>query len=160
VHSGHRPIQKVHRKISKAVACVAVLSPDNSPILVKKYCDDVDDLVIDTHLFCSLDYFDAQMQQRKTTGKAVDRFIGNLPPSENRLQTWGYRANLAYKIVVLTLATTNVPETAIRGLCEKLKEILFDCIMDPFYVPFSTINTKSALQRVADAVQAVALPQV
>jgi hypothetical protein len=146
--------------MSKTIACVAVLAPDNSPILVKKYWDEVDDLVIDTLLFCSLDYFDAQMQQRKATGKAVDRFIGNLPPSDSRLQTWGYRANLGYKIVVLTPATANAPESLIRGLCEKLKEMLFDCIMDPFYVPFSTIEAKAALQKVADAVQAVVIPQV
>jgi hypothetical protein len=145
---------------SGVIGCVAVLGPDNSPILVYKPMSENQDFEMDTIVFCSLDHFESQAQQRRGTLRPSDRLIGPLPLTESRFQTWGYRASLGYKIVVLALGAVGLTDAPIRQLCDRVKDALFDCVMDPFYVPFSSIESEPTLQRVKDSVAAVPPPQV
>jgi hypothetical protein len=145
---------------SGAIGCVAVLGPDNSPILIYKPMSEMQDFEMDTILFCSLDHFEHQATQRRGTLRPSDRVIGPLPLAESRFQTWGYRATLGYKIVVLALTSVNLAESVIRQLCDRVKDALFDSVMDPFYAPFSSIESEATLQKVKDGIAAVPLPQI
>jgi hypothetical protein len=114
-------------------------------------------------IFCALDAFDQQAGQRKSTIRGTDRFFGPIQPAEgqrDRFQVWGYRANLGYKIVVLTIAQPPVSESAVRGLCEKVKDGLFDRVLDPFYRPFSPLDSPALLAKVNKEADAIQQPQV
>jgi hypothetical protein len=145
---------------TRAIGCVEILGPDNSPILIYKAMNESQDFEMDTIVFCSLDHFEGHAQQRRATLRASDRLIGPLPLPESRFQTWGYRASLGYKIVVLALAAVGLTDAPIRQLCDRVKDALFDCIMDPFYAPFSSIESEPTLQKIKESADAVPLPQV
>jgi len=134
----------------KLVACVAVVGPDGTPLLVRKYCDEVQDLEIDALLFCSLDHFDPPVSGTPKKAARPDGFLGNVNTSD-RFQIWGYRAPLRYKIIILTYHCSSVQESPMRALCEKVRDILFDALMDPFYTPFAMIDAAHATRRVDDA---------
>jgi hypothetical protein len=85
-------------------------------------------------IFCCLDFFDPPGVVRKPSSKSTDRFLRNIQTSD-RLQIWGYRAGLGYKIVILTLHIVSFQESAMQPLCEAVRDILFDAIMDPFPSP-------------------------
>jgi hypothetical protein len=133
--------------MAQQIACIAVIGPDNNPLIIQKYCEETQELEIDTCLFCSLDYFDGQ-PMRKTSSK-LDRFLGSIQTSD-RFQIWGYRAALGYKIIILTFHTTSLQDTTIRTLCEKTKDVLFDALMDPFYAPFSIIESPAVIAKIDD----------
>jgi hypothetical protein len=125
------------------VACIGIIGPDNNPLLIQKNCQEAQDLEIDTLLFCCLDYFEVQGGGHKST-KPPDRFLGNIQTSD-RFQIWGYRASLGYKIIILTSHTATFSDGVVRRLCEDVKDILFDAILDPFYIPFSVIESEAVL---------------
>jgi hypothetical protein len=138
------------------VACVGIIGPDNNPLLIQKSCAEGQHVEIDTLLFCSLDYFEAPSAGKKAP-KAVDRFLGNIQTSD-RFQIWGYRAPLGYKIVVLTWHTATFPDVAVRRLCEEIKDVLFDALLDPFYVPFAAIESAGVVAKIAAASAALRAP--
>jgi hypothetical protein len=125
---------------------VGIIGPDNNPLLIKKTCHEAQSLEIDTLLFCCLDYFEMQAPSRRAS-KPPERFLGNIQTSD-RFQIWGYRANLGYKIIILTTHTASFQESAVRRLCESVKDILFDAILDPFYVPFSVIESEGVMSKI------------
>ena len=125
------------------IACVAIIGPDCNPLLVRRYTSEKQEQEIDTLLFCTLDYFDQK-------SKSPPGFLGNLQTSD-RFQIWGYRTNLSYKIVVFSFHNANVKEDEMRTLCEKVKKILSQIFMDPFYQPFSPIKS----QRICEQIDAL-----
>lgn len=129
------------------VACIAVIGPDSNPILIEKFCDEKKEHEIDTILFCALDFFD-QPNQRKSL-KSSDRYLGNMQTSD-RFQTWGYRCGLGYKIIVLTFHIVNSQDNVMRGLCERVKDVLFSALTNPFYEPFSMIDSPIAVAKIAE----------
>lgn len=132
------------------IACISIIGPDNKPLLIEKYCQENDELEIDTLLFCSLDYFEQINQpNRKPALKANERFLGNIQTSD-RFQIWGYKAGLGYKIVILTSSQSSVQEVVMKSLCEKIKDILIDSFMDPFYQPFAMIESEAVIQKIGD----------
>ena len=128
------------------VACIAVVGPDNNPILIRKYCDEQQEMELDSLLFCSLDHFDPQSNQKKSGSK--ERFFSI--STSDRFQIWGYRAALQYKIIVLTLNGANIQDAAMKSICEKTRDVLFDAIMDPFYSPFAMIEAGDVVKRIDD----------
>jgi hypothetical protein len=136
-------------KTGNQVQCIAVIGPDNTPILVQKYCEENQEFEIDTLLFCSLDYFDRQLPQARPMPRLSggSNFLGNVQTSD-RFQIWGYRAPLSYKIVILTSHLSNPQDGPVKALCENVKTVLFDCMMDPFYTPFSVIEARNVLARI------------
>ncbi|KAH0793440.1 trafficking protein particle complex subunit 2-like protein [Histomonas meleagridis] len=138
------------------VACVAIIGPDGNPLLIEKKCEEKQEHEIDSLLFCSLDFFD-QPTQRKIP-KLSDRYLGNIQTSE-RFQIWGYKAGLGYKIIVLTFHVVNLQDNFMKSVCEKIKDVLFDAILDPFYTPFSMIESPSALSRINEIAATVQAPQ-
>jgi hypothetical protein len=137
--------------MTEEIACISVIGPDNNPLVIQKYCKETQDLEIDTWLFCSLDYFDGQVV-RKTA--KPERFLGNIQTSD-RFQVWGYKAGLGYKIIILTFHMALLQDLGVRTLCEKVRDILFDSLMDPFYVPFSMIDSAAVLRKIDDLGRAV-----
>jgi hypothetical protein len=103
----------------------------------------------DTLLFCSLDHFEVQASARKST-KPPDRFPGALQGSD-RFQIWGYRASLGYKIVILTSRMPTFLDSAVRRICEEVRDILFDALLDPFYIPFSMIESEAIIAKITAA---------
>jgi hypothetical protein len=139
------------------VACVGIIGPDNNPMLIQKTCPENEELEIDTLLFCCLDFFDPPGAARKPSSKSSDRFLGNIQTSD-RFQIWGYRAGLGYKIVILTLHIVSFQDSAIRPLCEAVRDILFDAVMDPFYVPFAVIDAPGVMDRILAVTQSLRPP--
>lgn len=141
------------------VACVAVIGPDDNPLLFRKYCDENHEFEIDSLIFCALDHFDGPAgggQRAATTRGAVGSFIGNISMSD-RFQIWGYRAALKYKIIVLTFHLMSIEESSIRAMCENVRDIMFDAITDPFYIPFSMMEQPHIRQKIDNAAEAIRL---
>jgi hypothetical protein len=136
-----------------SVACVGIIGPDNNPLLIQKSSPESQHVEIDTLLFCSLDYFDSPPVGKKVP-KTIDRFLGNIQTSD-RFQIWGYRAPLGYKIIVLTWHTATFPDLAVRRLCEEIKDVLFDALLDPFYVPFSVLESEGVIAKIGSATAAL-----
>ena len=142
------------------IACISIIGPDNNPILIEKYCEESQSQEIDTLLFCSLDYFDQPSNPAKRTLKSGDRFLGNIQTSD-RFQIWGYRASLGYKIIVLTVHVITIPDSQMKSICEKVKDVLFDSLMDPFYQPFALIESPKVISKIteiAKSLQVTATP--
>lgn len=137
--------------MQKQVACVAIIGPDDNPILIRKYCHESQEMELDALLFCALDYFVPQAKAKERgkdkDRKNDDRFLGNINTSD-RYQTWGYKAALRYKIIVVTVHLNSVQDGPIKQLCERLSDALFDAIMDPFYQPFVMIEAPNVLAKV------------
>jgi hypothetical protein len=129
------------------VGCIAIIGPDNSPLLIHKAVPEKQDFEFDTLLFCSLDYFENQTQTRRPAARPGDRFLGTIQSAERYL-IWGYKAVMGYRIIVLTAIMQN-QDTVVRGICEKVKDVLLETILDPFYSPFSIIESAIAKEKVA-----------
>jgi hypothetical protein len=143
-----------------AIGCVAVLSPDNAPILIRKIADENQDFEFDTIIFCAIDRFVPQPAQRKTTIRSADRLIGPFQASDgpSRFQVWGYKTSLGYKIIVLSIAQPAIPDHAVRTFCEKVRDAVFDRLMDPFYQPFSAMDSPAILDRILRDAEAITIP--
>jgi hypothetical protein len=130
------------------VKLIGIMAPDNAPILIHKQVSDRPDLELETFLCCSLDSFEAMPQNRRATVRNPDRFLGTIQTVEQYL-LWGYKAILGYRIVVIT---ANLPsqESVVKLLCDKVKDALFESILDPFYVPFSSLESGLVKGRIAD----------
>jgi hypothetical protein len=131
------------------VACIGIIGPDNNPLLIQNNCKEAQSFEIDTLLFCSLDHFEVQASAKKSS-KPPDRFLGALQGSD-RFQIWGYRASLGYKIIVLTSRMPTFLDSAVRRLCEEVRDILFDALLDPFYLPFSMIESETIIGKIKAA---------
>lgn len=140
--------------MSDQVACIAIVGPDNNPILIRKYCEEKHEMELDSQLFCSLDHFETQKHAPKTSG-----FLGTISTDE-RFQIWGYRASLKYKIIVLTGHLANQQEGDVKKLCEKVKDALFDAFMDPFYAPFSMLESKEVVTKIDELAKSIPEPNV
>jgi hypothetical protein len=93
--------------------------------------------------------------------RSSDRLIGPFASSETqpRFQVWGYRLSLGYKIVVLSLfVQPPVPEHSIRAFCEKVRDAVFDRVMDPFYQPFAAMDSPGIIARISRDADAIPLP--
>ena len=134
---------------SQEVACIAIVGPDNNPILIRKY-KEAQDMELDSLLFCSLDYFDTQNNQKKSGSK--ERFLGSINTSD-KFQIWGYRAALQYKIIVLTGHLASTQDGQMKAICEKTRDVLFDAIMDPFYTPFAIIEASGIIPKIDQIAQ-------
>jgi hypothetical protein len=141
--------------MTQQIACIAVIGPDNNPLLIQKYCEETQELEIDTWLFCSLDYFDSQVARKPPT--KPERFLGNIQTSD-RFQIWGYKAGLGYKVIILTFHTAKPQDSAVKALCEKVRDSLFDSIMDPFYLPFSMIESPAVLSKITELGRSIIAP--
>ncbi|OHT17690.1 hypothetical protein TRFO_00999 [Tritrichomonas foetus] len=141
------------------IACIAIIGPDNNPILIEKYCEESQNQEIDTLLFCSLDYFDQPQNAgpKKPLKNSSDRFLGNIQTSD-RFQIWGYKSSLGYKIIILTVHIVSIPENSMRGVCERVKDVLFDSLMDPFYQPFSLIESPKVIAHIKDIALSLQVP--
>ncbi|KAK8841174.1 hypothetical protein M9Y10_027374 [Tritrichomonas musculus] len=141
------------------IACVSIIGPDNNPILIKKYCEESQNQEIDTLLFCSLDYFEQPQNPgpKKQSKSSSDRFLGNIQTSD-RFQIWGYKASLGYKIIILTAHVTSIPEASMRTICEKVRDVLFDSLMDPFYQPFALIESPRVISKINEIAQSLPAP--
>lgn len=144
--------------MSDQVACIAIVGPDNNPILIRKYCEEKHEMELDSQLFCSLDHFEATPATQKR-GVKTDRFLGTISTDE-RFQIWGYRASLRYKIIILTGHLANQQEAQIKLLCEKVKDTLFDAFMDPFYAPFSMLESKDVIAKIDEIAKSLPEPNV
>jgi hypothetical protein len=133
--------------MSSFVGCIAVIGPDNSPLLVHKAIPEKQDFEFDTLLFCSLDCFENQTQTRRPPNRNPDRFLGTIQSAE-RFLIWGYKAVMGYRILVLTSIMQN-QESVVRGICEKVKDVLLETVLDPFYAPFSIIESAIAKEKIA-----------
>lgn len=121
------------------ISCIAVVGPDESLLLICKDESASDDLELDSLVFCSLDYF-SQSRSGRNALQNIGRNekFANICNKENYM-VFGYRAPLSYKIVIVIPFVQNPNEAAIRSICERTKDVLFDAISDPFYAPFSPI---------------------
>ena len=126
------------------ISCLTIIGPDNNPLLLQKYCNEKQDLEIETLLFCSLDYID----QKKDKDSF---FLGKLQTTD-RFQIWGYKTNLKYKIVILTSHSSKLKEEEIENIFEKIKLVLFGCFMDPFYIPFSVIKSPKVIEKIENII--------
>jgi hypothetical protein len=129
------------------VACIAIIGPDNAPLLIHKSIPERQDFEFDTLLFCSLDYFDNQTQTRRPPTRFPDRFLGTIQTAE-RFLIWGYKAPMGYRIIVLTSIVQN-QDSVVKGICEKVKDVLLEAVLDPFYAPFSIIESPIAKEKIA-----------
>lgn len=138
------------------IACISIIGPDNNPILIEKYCEESQNQEIDTLLFCSLDYFEQPQNtgSKKPIKNTNDRFLGNIQTSD-RFQIWGYRASLGYKIIILTVHITSIPDNAMKSICEKVRDVLFDSLMDPFYQPFALIESSRVISKITEISQSL-----
>ena len=138
------------------IACISIIGPDNNPILIEKYCEESQNQEIDTLLFCSLDYFEQPQNtgSKKPIKNTNDRFLGNIQTSD-RFQIWGYRASLGYKIIILTVHITSIPDNTMKSICEKVRDVLFDSLMDPFYQPFALIESSRVISKITEISQSL-----
>jgi hypothetical protein len=140
-----------------AIGCVAVLGPDNAPLLIRKIADEHQDFEFDTIIFCAIDSF-GQPMGANAPRKSMGRLIGPFPSADGqtRFQVWGYKASLGYKIIVL--AQPPVAEIVIRGFCERVRDAVFDRITDPFYEPFSPMDAPAILSRISRDAEGIVVP--
>ena len=118
------------------ISCVSIIGPDDSLLFIRKYPVDSYNFEIDSIVFCSLDY----ISQDKRTSKK-ERFIGQLQMPDQKYNVWGYKTALGYKIIILTNPIPNPSESTIKSISEKIKDVLFVQFTNPFYKPFSPINS-------------------
>ena len=140
-------------EVPPSVCYIAIIGPDNNPIYTQKYCSEKQKLEMDTILFCSLDYFDQQVS-KKTVMKSNDSFLGCIQTTD-RFQIWGYKTGLKYKIIVLTSHIASLSDNFMQSFCDQIKDALFNAIMDPFYTPFSVLDSPRFQERIQALIKTV-----
>lgn len=117
-----------------SISCVAVVGPDDALLYIAKYSNEESDLEMDSVVFCSLDYF---TQEKRNSKK--EKFVGQLQMQDPKYLVWGYKVTYGYKIIILSNQIPNPAEATIKGICEKVRELMFEQFTNPFYKPFSPI---------------------
>lgn len=130
---------------SSPFACVCIIGPDNAPVFMHGYTPEDCPNEFETVAYISLDFFDLPSNARQD-------FLPDIQAS-SRFRTWGYRAQLGYKVVVMTYHTSNVDETRIREFCGQISTILTAGFMDPFYTPFTPLNSEKVLKNIDNLIQ-------
>lgn len=130
-----------------SAVCTAITGPDDSLLFIEIYTDDRQEMELESIVFCSLDYF-SQMQGRGRN----QRFLGLLPMPDSRYNVWGYKAALGYKIHLLTTPVQAPPENAIKQVCERIKDALFEAISNPFYKEFSPFRNEAIKTKIRDII--------
>ena len=135
---------------SHGIACVSIMSPDNNPIFIQKYGNEIEELEMDSLIFCSLDFFETKVGHKSTSKN--DSYLGNIQNSD-QFQVWGFKPGLNYKIIILTYHTQAIiPYQTMISTFKKIQDLLFNAFMNPFYVPFSLLDSNS---RFKDMVQTI-----
>lgn len=121
--------------------CISIIGPDTNPIYIGRFCDENIHKELDFYLFCSLDYFDNSSNELNVVYKLHEY---------DNYQTWGCTCFLDYKIIVvsqLSLKTDAVIMEEAQKICDRVRSILKDALMDPFYKPFSEIKSRKIRER-------------
>ena len=129
--------------------CIAVFGPDNSPLFIEKGDNDSNSLNIEAMLFSAL------YQSPPTQSKSTD-FLGCIQKIE-QYQIWGYQGSLKYKILIITkeIPGAIMPPLKMRDFCEKVRDCVFDAILDPFYLPFSPFNSPHFKSKISNIYQGI-----
>lgn len=139
----------------QGIECIAVMSPDNNPIFLQKYYPGIQDFDMYTLIFCSLDYFESKVVHKPITKN--DCFLGNIQTSDN-FQIWGYKSGLNYKIIIVTTRTLAQMDQLMLQTFEKIQTFLFDAFMNPFYSPFSLLDSTNFKDKVQEIVSQFKMP--
>jgi hypothetical protein len=116
-------------------------------MLIRKFADEMQEFEIDLIAFASLDHFDGSASRKG--GRRLG-FMGPIAMSDV-FQVWGYGAMLGYEVILLTQFGVHFAEGKVGGVCYRIRDVLFDAVTDPFYEPFSAIDSPRAVARI-DAV--------
>jgi hypothetical protein len=139
------------------VACIGIIGPDNAPILISKNVKCFPEkprFEFDTLLSSGLDNFESAFQSRRSPMRNPDRFIGTIQ-TVGQYVIWGYKAILGYKIIIITSNVPGPQDSVVRGLCDKIKDLFFDCVLDPFYAPFAMIESTVVRDKISGLVESV-----
>ena len=121
------------------LTCVVVIGPDRSPIFIHK-TKVAESQETDILLFDAIAQF--QKAPKKQVIKSSDRLTKDLVQSQ-KTNVSSYRANLKYTILVFCPSNLNIIEKTLMQFFETVSNCLFSAISDPFYQPFSYINSIS-----------------
>ncbi|XP_043489931.1 trafficking protein particle complex subunit 2-like protein [Polistes fuscatus] len=131
-----------HGNVIMAV-CVAVIGKDNSPKYIK--CAD-ESLALQFHykVHTSIDIIEEKLNiGNKTAVDIRDLYLGLLLTTEE-FKIYGYATNTKIKfVIVLQSSNISFRDNEVKTIFKKLHTAYSNAVCNPFYVPGSSINSKS-----------------
>ena len=131
--------------MQQCIVCVAVFGPDNSPLFIEKRLDDSNSLKLESLLYSAL------FQTRPPTKQ--NDFSGCIQKAD-QYQIWGYQASLKYRLLIITKEVQGalMPPSRVKDFCEKVRDCVFDAILNPFYSPFSPFTSVRFKSQINDLI--------
>lgn len=123
--------------------CVAVIGKDNSPKYIKS-ADSAVALQFHYKVHTSIDIIEEKLNiGNKTAVDTRDLYLGLLLTTEE-FKIYGYATNTKIKFVIV-LPSSNLlfRDNEIKMLFKRLHTAYSNAVCNPFYVPGSSINSKS-----------------
>ena len=130
--------------------CIAIISNDNSPLLMQTssaYKSSELDLMFLAH--SSLDVIEEKLTARNTAVDQRELYLGQLYPTE-QYKIYGYVTNSKVKILVMTENTSQNIDQEVKILFKQLHRSYTQLISNPFYRPGDKIQTPSFIKYIED----------
>ena len=121
------------------IVCICVFNRDGSVFYQQQLIEVVDSLELYAMVWKGYLYLEENMKGGKSSLGKSD--CEGIIESVEKGVVYGYRMPLGYKIIVVTIVTATQLDAEVRILCEAIKDLVFDAIMDPFYKPFSPVTS-------------------
>ena len=134
------------------IFCVSVLNRDGSVFFQKQFNGSIPALKMNVLIYRSIPRIDEKLKAAKPPFGKAELF--GLIAEDPEALTFAYRAPLGYQILVVVDAKASPPEPDVKEFCERVKDIVFDAITDPFYRPFASTQSPRFIGRLDTAVEA------
>eukprot|EP00800_Vazella_pourtalesii_P008190 TRINITY_DN2177_c0_g7_i1.p1 TRINITY_DN2177_c0_g7~~TRINITY_DN2177_c0_g7_i1.p1 ORF type:complete len:138 (-),score=30.55 TRINITY_DN2177_c0_g7_i1:73-486(-) len=130
--------------------CIAVISNENSPLLMQTsiaYKSSELDLMFLAH--SSLDVIEEKLTAHSTGVDQRELYLGQLYPTE-QYKIYGYVTNSKVKILVMTENTSQNIDQEVKALFKQLHRSYTQLVSNPFYKPGDKIHSPSFIKYIED----------
>ncbi|ETI38586.1 hypothetical protein F441_15556 [Phytophthora nicotianae CJ01A1] len=132
------------------IACVAVIGAANSPLYIRTFGEEGEDLGFHYIAHVSLDVIEEKLRGAGITSSKDDMYLGSLGPIED-YRVYGYVTNTSVKFVVV-LQDTPVRESELRPFFAEVHRLYVNAMSNPFAPLGERLTSQTFDKRVSNLV--------
>uniref|UniRef100_A0AAV1UXP0 Trafficking protein particle complex subunit 2-like protein n=1 Tax=Peronospora matthiolae TaxID=2874970 RepID=A0AAV1UXP0_9STRA len=132
------------------IVCIAVMGAANSPLYIRTFGQESEDLGFHYIAHVSLDIIEEKLQNGGISSSKDDMYLGFLGPIEDQ-RVYGYVTNSSVKFVVL-LQDASVREVELRSLLAEVHHLYVNAMSNPFAPLGERLSSQMFDKRVSNLV--------